>query len=145
MKMDPRRILVVTDIDLSGWALRQVLTKAGFVVLSAADVDAARAVIGTTEPFDALVVSLSLGTERVSRLLDEAASLWPGALAIVLAIDPQPTRLETGAAHVLLEKPYSMESVVDLIRQAVGAPDTPRADWSGPFAGLSSDGFRDTR
>jgi DNA-binding NtrC family response regulator len=111
--MDPRRALVVTDIDLSGWALRHALTSAGFVVLTAADADAARAVIEVSDPFDVVVVSLSLGVERVSSLLTCAAWLWPGVPAIVLAVDHESHPLPTKAEDVVvLEKPYSVDDVV---------------------------------
>jgi DNA-binding NtrC family response regulator len=112
--MDPRRVLVVTDIDLSGWALRQALTSAGFVVLTAADAGAARAFVEASDPFDVLVVSQSLGPECVAGLLEDAARLWPGVPAIVLAVDPEPHPIETRADRVLLEKPYSVDNVVAL-------------------------------
>jgi len=114
--MDPRRALVVTDIDLAGWALRQALTSAGFVVLTAADGDAARAVVATSDPFDVLVVSQSLHPESVARLLEDAARLWPGVPAIILAVDAEPHPIDTRADHVMLEKPFSVGDVVALAR-----------------------------
>jgi DNA-binding NtrC family response regulator len=112
--MDPRRVLVVTDIDLSAWALREALTSAGFVVLNAADANAARAVIDASDPFDVLLVSQSLSAECVVGLLEDAARLWPGVPVIVLAVDPEPYPIGTRTEHLLLEKPYSVEDVVAL-------------------------------
>jgi DNA-binding NtrC family response regulator len=133
--MDPRRVLVVTDIDLVGWALRQALTSAGFVVLTAGDAEAARALIQASDPFDVLIVSLSLGAERVAGLLDEAARLWPAVPAIVLGVDPEPCPLETQAVHVVLEKPYSVANVVALAGRFCGASEgltCPAPDSAGP-------------
>lgn len=114
--MDLRRALVVTDIELSRWALRQALTSAGFVVLSAADATAARAVAASNERFDVLVVSQSLGSECVAGLLEDAALRCPGVSSIVLAVDPDPHPIITKAEHIVLEKPYSVENVVALAR-----------------------------
>jgi DNA-binding NtrC family response regulator len=130
--MSPRRVLVVTDIDLSGWALRQALTAAGFVVLTAGDADAARAVFEVSDPFDVVVVSLSLGRPCVAALLDHAALLWPGVPAIVLAAEPEPDPIETRADDVvLLEKPYSVKDVVATALRFCGVPGAERTVASG--------------
>ena len=119
--MTPTRALVVTDIDLSGWALRQALTAAGFVVLTAGDAEAARAVIELSDPFDVVVVSLSLGPASVVKLLEYSAWLWPGVPAIVLAVDPEPHLIHTKAEDVVvLEKPYAVEDVVRAARRVCG-------------------------
>ncbi len=112
--MVPRRVLVVTDIHLSGWALRQALTAAGFSVQTVADQATARAVLGSADRFDVLVVSQSLGAESVAALLEDTARAWPGVVAIVLAVDSVPPRIRTRADHVMLEKPYSVDDVVAL-------------------------------
>jgi DNA-binding NtrC family response regulator len=130
--MDPRRALVVTDIDLSGWALRKALTSAGFVVLSAADADAARAVIEVSDPFNVVVVSLSLGAARVSKLLEYSEWLWPGVPAVVLAVDPESQPVATRADDVVLEKPYSIEDVVALATRIGGDPTANDARGVAP-------------
>jgi DNA-binding NtrC family response regulator len=114
--MDPRRALVVTDIDLVGWALRQALTAAGLVVMTTSDVDAPDAALAARDPVDVLVVTQSFGPERVARLLERSARLWPGVRAIVLAVDPEPHPIDTRTDHVLLEKPFSVDDVVALAR-----------------------------
>lgn len=134
--MDPRRVLVVTDVDLSGWALRQALTAAGFVVLTAGDADAARTVVEASEAFDVVVVSLTLGTGPVTHLLDDVARLWPGASAVVLAAGPGPSVVNTIAEHELLEKPFSVDDVVSFAQRATGAevtPARPRVARAGGF------------
>jgi DNA-binding NtrC family response regulator len=135
--MDPRSVLVVTDIDLAGWALRHALTSAGFLVLTAGDADAARAVIEASDPFDVLVVSLSLGAECVGALLDHSSRLWPAVPAIVLAVDPEPSALQTRAVHVILEKPYTVANVVALAGRFCGASEgltLPSPSTARPFA-----------
>ena len=91
-------------------------------MLTAADADAARAVIEVSDPFDVLVVSLSLGPACVSGLLEYAEWLWPGVPAIVLAVDSEPQPVTTRADDLVLEKPYSVEDVVALARRVGGDP-----------------------
>ena len=128
--MTPRRVLVVTDIDLAGWALRHALTSVGFVVISAGDIEAARTVIEVSDPFDVVVVSLSLGVPQVSTFLEHAGGLWPGVPAILLAVAPEPQPVATRPEDVVLEKPYSIEEVVALALRTAGDPRS-RASLSG--------------
>ena len=108
-------------------------------MLSAADAEAAHAALQAGGAYDIVVVSLSLGQDRVASLLERASRLRPGVPAIVLAVDPDPIVLQTRADHVVLEKPYSIDDVALLARRLSWRSQSGQAAPSGILQGADHD------
>ncbi len=92
-------------------------------------------VIEVSDPFDVVVVSLSLGSAGF-RAPRARRGLWPGVPAIVLAVAPEPQPVATRPDDVVLEKPYSIEDVVAFALRIGGDPG---AEDAGPSRSGGSD------
>ena len=118
----PSRVLVVDDEPLIRWAASSTLAAAGFTVVEAADVAAARVVAGAA-PLDLALLDVRLPDGDGVSLMHEIQKAQPGCRFIMMTAFRTP-ELTANAAdeHVpVLDKPFGMPELVDLVGRTMSA------------------------
>ena len=121
-------VLVVDDEALIRWSLAEMLAERGYAVTEASDARMAVAAIQeAAEPFDVVLLDYRLPDSSDLRLLERVRHLAPTAQVIIMTAQNSPELARAAAAwgaYRVINKPFEMESVAALVKQA-------RADrWS---------------
>lgn len=114
------KLLVVDDEPLILEVISRLLEKAGYAVRQAASAEAALA-LARSEPFDAVVMDVSLPGISGLRALSEMGELTKAPVLLITGhYDPE---LEKDAllmgARALLPKPIDWETLIATLRQAL--------------------------
>jgi two-component system response regulator PilR (NtrC family) len=121
-KKIPRRVLVVDDEPLIRWAASSTLAAAGFTVVEAADVAAARVVAGAA-PLDLALLDFRLPDGDGVSLMREIQGAQPACRFIMMTAFRTPELTANAAdGHVpVLDKPFGMPELVDLVGRTMSA------------------------
>ncbi len=116
-------ILVIEDDAHIGGLVAQVLREAGHTPVLVRDVDAARAWSESAVPPRAVISDLMVaGSSGPALLSAELAALFPGVPLALMTGVPRNRRASLGVAHDrILEKPFEIDALVDLVRGMLGA------------------------
>jgi len=116
-------ILVIEDDAHIGGLVAQVLREAGHAPVLVRDVDAARVWReGTAAPRAVLSDLMVAGSSGPAQLSAELAGLFPGVPLALMTGVPRNRRAALGVAHDrILEKPFEIDALVDLVRVMLNA------------------------
>lgn len=116
-------ILVIEDDAHIGGLVAQVLREAGHTPVLVRDVDAARAWSeGAVPPRSVISDLMVAGSSGPALLSAELAALFPGVPLALMTGVPRNRRASLGVAHDrILEKPFEIDALVDLVRGMLGA------------------------
>lgn len=117
-------LLVVDDEFLIRWSLRSHLTAAGYIVIEADTLKAARALMNRN--IDVVLLDLMLPDGSGMELLDEIHAKFQTLPVIMLSAHATRETVETAAAkgaYRFLHKPFELETIARTVQQAT--VDTP--------------------
>ena len=115
----PRRALVVDDEPLIRWSVSETLANLELHVEQAADAASAlRAIVGSVDPFDVIVLDLRLPDMKDLSLLATIRQLMPAASIVLMTAfgtdDVVERAVALGACSVL-NKPFELGKLVDAV------------------------------
>jgi DNA-binding NtrC family response regulator len=118
-------VLVVEDELLIRWAITEMLSEAGHIVIEAADaVAAVRALTSSVEAVDVVVLDCRLPDSKDLALLAAIRRLSPRSAVVLMTADGSPEltegALDLGASHVM-HKPFDLHDLESRLLQAIGA------------------------
>lgn len=116
------RVLVVDDEPLIRWSIGETLAEAGHRVVEASDATSAvRALDGTTEPIDVVLLDYHLPDSNDLGLLARIRRLLPRSAVLMMTAfgTPEMVRgaLELGACGVV-DKPFDMHALEPMLLRA---------------------------
>jgi CheY-like chemotaxis protein len=115
------RVLVVDDEPLIRWSISETLAEGGYDVVEEGDAKGARLAVGTAQPFDVVLLDYRLPDSDDLSLLASIRKVSPAAQVILMTAFGRPEvvrgALDLGAYRVI-SKPFEMEAIADLVRQA---------------------------
>jgi two-component system response regulator AtoC len=122
LKKSAPSVLVVDDEALIRWSLVEMLGERGYAVTEAGDARMAVAAIEkAAEPFDVVLLDYRLPDSADLRLLEKVRRLAPTSQVIMITAHNSP-ELAQGAealgAYRVISKPFEVESLAALVRQA---------------------------
>jgi DNA-binding response OmpR family regulator len=117
-------VLLVEDDRHLRAIVAEVLTTSGFQVHSAADADTARDIWTEYGPVDLLLTDVLLPGKKGPELAHDLQALQPALPVLFMSGCTEGAKLPEGA--VLLEKPFSMASLVEAVRQQLARARRPR-------------------
>jgi DNA-binding NtrC family response regulator len=122
LDMETLRVLVVDDESLIRWAVTETLTDEGHDVVQATDATSAlRAVRGTSEPFDVVLLDVRLPDSDDFTLLQRIRRLTP-ASAVVMMTAHGTTQMTIDAkdlgAYDVITKPFDVQSMAQVLVHA---------------------------
>jgi CheY-like chemotaxis protein len=123
-----RLLLIVEDDYDTRVTLGAVLSEAGYTVCDAADVPSALAKLRSSAP-DLVLLDFGLpGPEEGERFLrtKEREASIAATPVIVMSAYPLPRHIDGTVAVV--QKPFDVERLMDVIREVVGPPESPKTD-----------------
>ncbi len=118
----PTRVLVVDDEALLRWAAVSTLADAGFTVMEAGDIAGARRLFGAS-PVDLALLDVRLPDGDGVALMRELQQAQPDCRFIMMTAFRTPELTAHAATeHVpVLDKPFGMPDLIDLVDQVVNA------------------------
>ena len=119
------RVLVVEDELLIRWAIAEILTQSGHIVLEASDgASAIRALTGATEPVDVVLLDYRLPDSNDLALLATIRRLAPASSVVLMTAygTPEVTQgaFQLGVCRIL-NKPFDMHDLAPVVLQACGS------------------------
>jgi DNA-binding NtrC family response regulator len=118
------RVLVVDDEPLIRWSIAETLGDRGFDVVEAGDARGCRSAIADDHAFDVVLLDYRLPDSDDLTLLAAIRRLAPDTQVIMMTAFGRPEivrrALELGAYRVL-NKPFEMHAVADLVVEASAA------------------------
>jgi DNA-binding NtrC family response regulator len=115
------RVLIVDDEPLIRWSISETLAEGGYDVVEKGDAKGARLAVGTGQPFDVVLLDYRLPDSDDLSLLASIRRMSPTAQVILMTAFGRPEvvrgALDLGAYRVI-SKPFEMEAIADLVRQA---------------------------
>jgi CheY-like chemotaxis protein len=117
----PKSILVVEPDDFNRKVLRRLLDLMGYSVVTAVDANAAlKAVVTDGRKFDLLLADLRNGPIGAEALHRSLKIHLPDLRMVVL--DVSPTRTGSASAGRVLQPPYDVDRVANVIQNALEGP-----------------------
>jgi DNA-binding NtrC family response regulator len=121
----PIRVLIVDDEPLIRWSLRQGFARRGHLVTTACNaLDAMTCLERAATPFDAVILDYRLPDRQDLSLLEDVRRASPGSLVLMMtafADDGMKAAARDRGAHAVLDKPFQIRSLVEMIEAAVVA------------------------
>jgi two-component system response regulator AtoC len=122
----PLRVLIVDDEPLIRWSVAETLTGSGDVVIEAGDAkQALEALSAASEPVDVVLLDYRLPDSNDLGLLATVRRVAPGSQVIVMTAHGT-WEITTGAlalgAYGVVNKPFDLDHLASLVRQACAAP-----------------------
>jgi DNA-binding NtrC family response regulator len=118
------RVLVVDDEPLIRWSVSETLAERGYDVVETGDAKGARLAVGADQPFDVVLLDYRLPDSDDLGLLASIREASPTAQVILMTAFGRPEvvsgALDLGAYRVI-SKPFEMQAIADLVRQAHAA------------------------
>jgi DNA-binding NtrC family response regulator len=116
------RILVVDDEALIRWSLCEMLRLYGHTVLEAASASSARAAIDEATPaFDVVLLDYRLPDSSDLGLLEDIRRRMPASAVVMMTAYGGPDVVEGAmerGAYCVIDKPFDMQDVVSMVRNA---------------------------
>lgn len=107
----------------------EVLTHAGYVVIEAADAEAALRLLRNNRQISLLFTDINMPGEMDGLALAQKVCLqWPDIRLLLVSGRAQPSLGEMPHRARFLPKPYDLDELVELVRQMLAVPpcrDTP--------------------
>jgi DNA-binding NtrC family response regulator len=123
-KLAAARVLVVDDEPLIRWSVSETLAERGYDVVEKGDAKGARLAVGDDQPFDVVLLDYRLPDSDDLGLLASIREASPTAQVILMTAFGRPEvvsgALDLGAYRVI-SKPFEMQAIADLVRQAHAA------------------------
>jgi DNA-binding NtrC family response regulator len=123
-KLAAARVLVVDDEPLIRWSVSETLAERGYDVVETGDAKGARLAVGDDQPFDVVLLDYRLPDSDDLGLLASIREASPTAQVILMTAFGRPEvvsgALDLGAYRVI-SKPFEMQAIADLVRQAHAA------------------------
>lgn len=120
----PLRVLVVDDEPLIRWSLKQGFAGRGHAVSTAGTAQEAITYLADAPPFDAIVLDYRLPDRHDLSLLEDAKRMSPGSLVVMMtafADDGMKLAARERGALAVIDKPFQIRTIVDLVESAVVA------------------------
>src|SRR5262245_13407843 len=121
-KIRALRVLVVDDEMLIRWSIGETLTRAGHRVVEAVDGAAAiRALNDASAPIDAVLLDYRLPDSSDLTLLATIRRLAPHSPVVLMTAYSTPDVIRGATelgAHAVLTKPFEMDDLTAILRQA---------------------------
>lgn len=125
------RVLIVDDEPLIRWSISETLTEGGYDIVEQGDAKGARLAVGTGQPFDVVLLDYRLPDSDDLSLLASIRQMSPAARVILMTAFGRPEvvrgALDLGAYRVI-SKPFEMQAIADLVRQARSAGQSGQTD-----------------
>jgi DNA-binding NtrC family response regulator len=118
------RVLIVDDEPLIRWSLRHGFAARGHAVSTASNGVEAMAELRAAGPFDVAILDYRLPDRHDLSLLEDVRRMSPGSLVVMMtafADDGMKTEAQARGAHTVVDKPFQIRSLVDMVEAAVVA------------------------